>query len=79
LYNANKRTTAVAGIAIFAALWAWNGWGAADRRLRAACLVVAAASAAREGPWRTRLVDERVLAAAESACSDREVSAYEDN
>jgi|KBSSwiStaDraftv2_1062776.scaffolds.fasta_scaffold488105_2 hypothetical protein len=79
LYNANKRTTAVAAIAIFVAIWAWSGWSVADRRLRAACLVVVAASAAREGPQRTRLVDERVLAAAESACDPPEGSAYEDH
>lgn len=77
LYHQRQRLLVIAGITSLVAVWAWSGWSQTDRRLRAACLVVVAASAVREGPQRTRLVDERVLAAAESACGDREASAYE--
>jgi hypothetical protein len=56
----------VTGIAIFAALWAWSGWGLADRGARAACRAVALVVEAREQPAWMR---HRAIEDAQEACS----------
>jgi hypothetical protein len=79
LYKATKWTTAVAGIAIFVAIAGWGAWLHADRRARAACRVVELVIAARDGLGREQpsWMRLREIDTAESACSDREPSAYE--
>jgi hypothetical protein len=79
LYKATKWTTAVAGVAIIAALAGWFAWLHADRRARAACHVVALVVAERDSLGRERPAWMRLreIDAAYSACSDREASSYE--